>query len=309
MSHALCDAITQLLHDWPETLPGIAAAASRLPPDATADPRAEPFRFAAGPPNLAVIYAGRHILVVDVQLRVDPAKKFDWPVYVALARFRLGGPARMVVVTPSARVEKWAAAPIAIGEPDELIRPIVVGPQAVPRVTHLANALAQPGVAILSAVLHARSPAAVDVAVAALHAAGTLPLDQQCRYTDLILGRLSADAMTGLADHLQASSPALALSAAPTAPQNWLYLEAWTLRRAKALAMNLAQIRALAPLRQTLRNTAVGRSIALLVAAETRMVTCADCEVLNRWIALARTARDSSAIFDPTEGPPPPRRP
>ena len=58
--------------------------------------------------------------VVEVQLRIDEAKHFSWPVYVAVERSRKRCETCLIVVTPDPAVAAWARRPIRIGPGNKL---------------------------------------------------------------------------------------------------------------------------------------------------------------------------------------------
>ncbi len=71
-------------------------------------------------------------LVVEVQLRRDPQKRYTWPVYVTNLRARLQCDALLLVVTPFEHVAAWCRERISLGG-GSFVQPWVVGPEAVPR--------------------------------------------------------------------------------------------------------------------------------------------------------------------------------
>ena len=80
------------------------------------------------------------VLVVEVQLKIDPRKRFTWPHYTMGARARHGCPVSLLIVAPDPDVATWCAEPIETGIPGFVLRPPVLGREAVPVVTDLADA-------------------------------------------------------------------------------------------------------------------------------------------------------------------------
>ena len=80
-----------------------------------------------------------HGIVVEVQMREDGQKPYSWPVYAVALRARMRCPVSVLVVAPDARVASWARRPIDLGF-GSAYQPLVVGPDAVPRVTSRADA-------------------------------------------------------------------------------------------------------------------------------------------------------------------------
>jgi hypothetical protein len=133
-------------------------------------------------------------VIVEVQLAVDKDKLRAWPVYVAVARARLGCPVTLLVLAPDRAVARWARRPIRLGHPGYVLRPIVIGFEHVPRITDRAQARAAPELAVLSAI--ARPDA--EVAAAARAALDLMSEEDQKLYWDYILARLSAEARQAL---------------------------------------------------------------------------------------------------------------
>ena len=131
-------------------------------------------------------------LILEVQLRTNDNKRYAWPVYLATLRARLRCPAAIVVVTPKRSVARWAAQAIALGM-GSAVQPLVIGPDAVPKVTTRAEASEAPQLAVLSPLAHARDANAATVAAAALAGVdarlgdGTLDDSGARLYCDLIL--------------------------------------------------------------------------------------------------------------------------
>lgn len=95
--------------------------------------------------------------IVEVQLRKDEDKPFTWPVYATVHRSRRRCPTLVLVVAPDPAVAAWARRPIHIGPGNEL-RVHVLGPAEIPIVTDLEVAVANPQLAVLSALAHGNEP-------------------------------------------------------------------------------------------------------------------------------------------------------
>jgi hypothetical protein len=118
------------------------------------------------------------VVLVEVQLRPDHDKRASWNVYAASAHLEHGCLTVLLVVTTSRAVERWAATLPSITYPGTGIVPIVIGPSALPRIADAAAARAQPWLAILGILAHARRPDATELvapAREALEALGALP--------------------------------------------------------------------------------------------------------------------------------------
>jgi hypothetical protein len=130
--------------------------------------------------------------IVEVQLRPKKQKRFSWPLYAVGARARERCPFVVLVVTPSAATAKWAARPIELGGGNQY-RPLVVGPNGVPKLTDHARARREPQLAVLSVMAHGRGEVttATAIGVAAVKAVSRLPEEQGLLYSLLIEANLS----------------------------------------------------------------------------------------------------------------------
>src|SRR5215470_5717249 len=95
-------------------------------------------------------------LVVEVQLRDDPQKRWAWPAYVVNLYARLRRPVLLLVMSPDPAAAVWCGTPIVVGGPGLTLRPLVLGPSNVPVVTDPELARRQPELAVLSAVAHGK---------------------------------------------------------------------------------------------------------------------------------------------------------
>jgi hypothetical protein len=132
-------------------------------------------------------------IVVEVQLSPDDRKQYVWPVYVAGLRARLECPVSLLVITADDACARWAAKPISLGG-DSCLVPWVVGPSGVPEVTDEAVALADPELAVLSAMAHGKSTdteKSIRIAQVAQQVSANLDEDRATLYCDLIFHSLS----------------------------------------------------------------------------------------------------------------------
>jgi hypothetical protein len=131
-------------------------------------------------------------VIIEAQLGPDEEKRFTWPLYAVAARAREQCPCVVLVVTPSAATARWAARPIELGGGNRY-RPLVVGPDGVPKVTDHASARREPQLAVLSVMAHGRGPVetATAIGAAAAKAILRLPEEQRVLYSLLIESNLS----------------------------------------------------------------------------------------------------------------------
>lgn len=131
------------------------------------------------------------VVIVEVQLAVDPRKRLSWPAYVSVARAVHGYPADLLVVAPDAVVATWCAEPIEIGVPGFILRPPVLRRTAIPVVTDAAEAARRPELGVLSAIAHGQSENGATIASALLPAIQGLDDDRVRFYYDLLYNSLN----------------------------------------------------------------------------------------------------------------------
>ena len=139
-------------------------------------------------------------IVVEVQLSTDERKRYVWPVYITGLRARIECPVCLLVVTADDACARWAAKPISLGGASCVV-PWVLGPSGVPEITDQASALADPELAVLSAMAHGRDAdvgKSARIALAAQFASVNLDQDRSRLYCDLVLNSLSEAARRAL---------------------------------------------------------------------------------------------------------------
>ncbi|MBI2392024.1 MAG: hypothetical protein HYV09_20700 [Deltaproteobacteria bacterium] len=220
-------------------------------------------------------------VIVEVQLGRDADKRRSWPCYVANLRHQLSCPTMLVVVTVDDAIARWCREPIELGHPGFTLRPVVIGRDAIPRVTDEAVALADLELAVLSSIVHGPSDERLEVLAPTTRALESLPVDDARTgiYTDLILQALKGapkrvlEALMKTGKYEYGSDFALHYIGVGRA-------EGEAKGEAQALLRVLAR-----------RGFAVDR------ATEQRVLSCADLELLGRWIDRAVTARTLEEVF------------
>jgi hypothetical protein len=129
-------------------------------------------------------------IVVEVQRDEDPDKKFSWPVYVTVVRAKKRCDTVVLVIAPDAAVAAWAAENIDLGLGLGNVKPLVLGPAAVPEITDPAEAEKEPELAVLSAVAHGNGPNGRAVIETALVALGRLDAEHAAVYFHIIWNAL-----------------------------------------------------------------------------------------------------------------------
>jgi uncharacterized ferritin-like protein (DUF455 family) len=226
-------------------------------------------------------------IVVEVQRRIDLRKRFTWPLYVAELRARIERDVILLVVTDDEQVACWAGDPIVTG-PGSVQRVEVLGPQAVPWVRTMEEAVRLPELAVLSVLAHGNDPAGLEVVLSTLDALVTLDAERKKFYYDVVLVALNEATRRALERELMME------------PGKYEY-------RSEFARTYLAQGRAEGEARGEVK----GRAAALLavleargmdVDAETRehILGCADPQQLERWIVRAATVSSLHEVLTST---------
>ena len=123
---------------------------------------------------------------LGIQLIDEPADSAD-EVEVAL-----------LVVAPDPAVAAWCAEPIETGIPGFVLRPPVLGREAIPVVTSPEEAARRPELAVLSAMAHGEGEQGAAIAAAVLPAIRELDDEKARFYGDLVLSCLNDAARKAL---------------------------------------------------------------------------------------------------------------
>jgi hypothetical protein len=222
-------------------------------------------------------------IIVEVQLRPDPRKRFSWPVYVAGLHARLACPCCLLVITASAKTARWASKPINTGPGGQLL-PFVVSPDGVPVITDPELAKRDPELAVLSVMAHGHGDVetAVKIALSAASSTAGLEADTRVLYFDLIeaaLGDAARKAFAMLPKSYEFQGPTF--KKGKLEGERAGKLEGQALMGAEAV-LTILQTRGLVP-------TEPQRE---------RLVACKDLDSIKAWIAKAVTAPSVGALFD-----------
>ena len=218
------------------------------------------------------------VVIVEVQLAVDPRKRFSWPVYVVGARAIHGCPADLLVVALDPAVARWCAEPIEIGVPGFVLHPPVLHRTAVPVVTDLGEAASRPELGVLSAMAYGETEQGATIAAAVLPAIQGLDEDRARLYYDLVynsLNEAARRAMEGMMKGYEYQSDFAKKYVA----------QGRTEGRTEEAARNL-----LAVLR--------ARGIAVPDALRERILAQKDPERLERWLEKAAVAASVTSVID-----------
>ncbi|AYY14015.1 hypothetical protein EF847_16195 [Actinobacteria bacterium YIM 96077] len=129
-------------------------------------------------------------IVVEVQLGRDGGKRWSWPVYLTTLRARLRCAVTLLVVCVESATADWCGAPIDLGHPGWILRPLVLGPHRVPVVTDVEQARSSPELAVMSAMAHGAETDG-DKVLDAVASAFTIVDDEHAAlYSDVVFGAL-----------------------------------------------------------------------------------------------------------------------
>ena len=224
----------------------------------------------------------RAAMIVEVQLATDADKRWTWPAYVATLRARLRCEVALLVVTTDDAVARWAARPITTGHPGFTLAPMVLGPGSLAAVNEDATQARAPERAVLSAVLHARSADAPEMARAALQAVRGLDDERAELYVDLVLASLG-DVARAVLEALMASRSDRFLS------------DAFKRNYAQGREEGRQEGRAEARADDVLRVLAA-RGIEVPADLRERILSCTDLARLDTWLARAVTASSAAEV-------------
>jgi len=198
--------------------------------------------------------------------------------YAVGLRSRKHCPCCVLVVTPDPAVADWASQPIPVG-PGCTFAPLVVRPEAIPKLTDELDAKRMPELAVLSTVAHAQGPPhlAARIARSALAACTALDQERAVVYSDVALAALSAAARKELEQM--------------TIPEGYVF-------QSDVARLNQARGKAEGKAEDVLRVLAA-RNVAVTDEQRDRILACRDLEQLERWLVRAVTATSATDVFDP----------
>jgi hypothetical protein len=222
------------------------------------------------------------VVIVEVQLAVDPQKRFSWPAYVAVSRAVHGCPAALLVVAPDPVVAGWCAESIETGVSGFVLRPPVLRRTAIPVVTDLEEAARRPELGVLSAMAHGETEQGATIAAAVLPAIQGLDDDRLRLYYDLVYNSLNEAARRALEALMK----------------GYEYQSDFAKKYvAQGRAEGLTEGRTEEAARAVLTVLRV-RGLAVSDAARERILSQKDPERLERWLEKAAVAASVAEVLD-----------
>jgi hypothetical protein len=141
-------------------------------------------------------------LVMEAQLSTSESKRSSWLVYTALLHRALLVPVTVLVFAMTEAIARWCAEPYPYDHLGNVFRPLVIGPEMIPRITDVEQARAFPELAVLSVAAHGQEPGAEAIGIPAYLACGTLDSDRGARYADCVKGWLNEGARHALEEFM-----------------------------------------------------------------------------------------------------------
>jgi hypothetical protein len=221
--------------------------------------------------SLIVLAADRPVLgvIVESQLQRDERKLYTWPAYATVARSRHECPCVVVVVTPSASVAEWASASVDLGCGS--FRALVLGPEQIPIITDVEEALISTDMTILSLLAHLDDDADTAARIADAACAMAQREDRNENKRALYFGLIAAALKNAKHEVLK-----MKLSEMKFPPPNYV--------RGKA---------------EGLLRILDRRSLAMNEVQRGRIDSCTDSAILDIWIDRAIFATSLEEVLDP----------
>ncbi|MEU1159636.1 hypothetical protein ABZ372_01945 [Streptomyces sp. NPDC005921] len=130
-----------------------------------------------------------YLLVVESQGKTDDRKRGSWPYYLAYLHEKYRCEPVLIVITQSSATAKWASRPIQLGFPgweSLIVRPLVLGPDNVPVIEDEGEAVADPSLAVLSAMTHGKGRNAAAILESVAAALKTLDSDSAAAFAQFV---------------------------------------------------------------------------------------------------------------------------
>lgn len=235
--------------------------------------------------------------VVEVQLGIDPDKRFSWPVYLTSTRKKHRCGVDLLVVAPDPSVARWCAQPIEIGPQGFVLKPVVLQRELVPVVTDEDQAARRPELAVLSALAHGQTDAGPLIAEALVPVLEKLAdKDRSTMYLDLVYYSLNAAARRAL-------EAKMLKNYVYTSPFGIKYAEGKTKGRDEGYADGrkdgLDEGRKAAK-KEALLTILNVRGMKITEDLRQRVNSEEDPAVVDRWLVLAANASSSDEVFKET---------
>ncbi|MCW1094752.1 hypothetical protein OJ963_12360 [Streptomyces sp. RS2] len=236
---------------------------------------------------------GGFLLAVESQGKPDPDKHSSWTYYLAhmYAKYRL--PPFLLVVCKDKTTASWAAEPIRVGRgfhTSMVVFPLVLGPGVLPAITEADEAARDLGVAVFSALAHAKDPGLTAI----LDALASGVADDAQKSGDVDRADWAEIVEIGLGEgpgrdywrHLMATYT-------PNFPgSNSIVEESWLEGRAKGQSEGKAEGKA-----EDILHILHVRGVEIPDSVRERIVGCTDLDVLGTWLDRSLSATHAEELF------------
>jgi len=230
------------------------------------------------------------VVIVEVQLAIDPQKRLSWPAYATVSRAVHGCPAALLVIAPDPAVAGWCAEPIETGIPGFVLRPPVLRRTAVPVVTDPEEAARRPELGVLSAIAHGEAEQGATIASVVLPAILELDDDRMRLYYDLVYNSLNEAARYALEAKMKGYEYQTDFAKKYVAQGR---TEGLVEGRTEGLVEGLTKGRA-----EDVLTVLRARGFAVPDAVRERILAQKDPERLERWLEKAVVATSAAAVLD-----------
>ncbi|MEV4367197.1 hypothetical protein AB0J71_09010 [Nonomuraea sp. NPDC049637] len=228
-------------------------------------------------------------VVVEVQRRYREEKTWSWPVYLATLRARIKGPCLLLVFCPDRKEARKCARAIDMGHPGWTLHPIVIGPDQIPKVTDLLQAIAEPELATLSAIVHGNEgEEGLKILQTFVDSLEHLPREHEI-YVDLVLTMLPDVAVKKFLEFTMAMG---------TREPKSKWVRHWVAEsKAEGISEGEARGEARGEAKAVLR-ILEARGITVPEEAAERIGQCTDLDLLESWIDRALTVEAVEELFN-----------
>lgn len=225
-----------------------------------------------------------HAIVLEVQRQPDQGKKWSWPVYISTLRAIRKCPVTLLVFCEDRTTAVECARAIDMGHPGWILKPIVVDPSKVPKVTDLQQAIDNPELTALSAIVYGRpdTPEGVEVIRTFFDAAALRP-PEQASYAELVHVLLPKFDFAQFSKELGMAASIRDAMVHPFVRD--------------CVAFGIIEGKAEGEAEATLR-VLRGRGISVSAEAEERIRSCTDLDILATWIDRALKVHTVDELFD-----------
>lgn len=226
---------------------------------------------------------GGYLLAVESQGKRAPDKPADWMYYVAYLATKYELPVLLLVTSSNRKTAKWAAGPFKVGTDGwgtMYLYPLVAGPANIPRITDVAEARANLGLAVFATAIHAHDndPSAILNALAGAFATVAQPSTADAELVEAGLGDTKAGEIWR---HLMAITRKPDGTTIVGAAREEGREEGTVHERARAVLRVLDT-----------------RGVVVSEAARERVTSCTDLDTLDGWLERAVTVDDADRLFD-----------